>query len=475
MNFFDRFSFRQILVTGFGVVILLLVSAILQSWSLLEHLTEQSLQGGAQIVRFSASLQTLDERNVDLERSVRQYLLVRQDNYRRALEANYQQALALTEQLEKQPEVPEIHSLLKEWRAISLSLLGSLDSSDADNSVSIGNMLSSMSDLQNRMRQIGQQWAENKNLRVTQDLANYQMQLRLQLALSTLSALFVALLISWYLIRSVQQTKTAIALLSDGRFHEAIQIDGSSDMRQIGAHLDLLRQRLVEKNKSQEAVLCYAEQEIRLPLAAVQNGISLLSEEVSGKLTEDQRAIVNILDTNFTFLQRHAEILADLTQKICNMTEIQCQPIKLGELMRLAVESRSDAVRESGVDIHVDLRSEEQEEVRTDVGKVLLMLGALLDNALDVSSAAADVILAAELQADSLVLECHDQGEGIAQDEAARAFELSYRKASPKQTEVKIGHRLFVAKELALRMWGSIQLLPSDGTGTHVRIVIPRQ
>ena len=71
-----RISFRQGMLTGFALIVLFLGGAALNGWLLLERLLEQSRTSNEYALQLTASIQELDERTIDIERSARQYLVL---------------------------------------------------------------------------------------------------------------------------------------------------------------------------------------------------------------------------------------------------------------------------------------------------------------------------------------------------------------------------------------------------------------
>ena len=71
-----RISFRQGMLAGFVIIVLLLGGAALRSWLVVEHFAEQSRRNGEQALQLAASIQELGERTVDMERSARQFLVL---------------------------------------------------------------------------------------------------------------------------------------------------------------------------------------------------------------------------------------------------------------------------------------------------------------------------------------------------------------------------------------------------------------
>lgn len=95
-----RISFRQSMLAGFMLIALLLSWAAVRSWLVLEQFVVDSRQGSAQALQLSASIQELAERTVDLERSARQFMILKDAGLLARFDENVTHSLAAAQRLE---------------------------------------------------------------------------------------------------------------------------------------------------------------------------------------------------------------------------------------------------------------------------------------------------------------------------------------------------------------------------------------
>jgi two-component system sensor histidine kinase GlrK len=190
-------------------------------------------------------------------------------------------------------------------------------------------------------------------------------------------------------------------------------------------------------------------------------------------LSARHREAVNILRANFAILQKQMDGLAQMVQQVYGMRGVQRQYVNLRELLALAVEKQGGRVGALNVKARVDLRCAENAEVFIDAEKVVATLDFLLDNALNFSPGGGEVTLLAELPPGKLRLECHDEGPGVAPEDAPHIFAPFYRgRIYPENRSSGSGISLFIARELTRAMGGNIQLLETS-PGAHFRIDLP--
>jgi two-component system sensor histidine kinase GlrK len=151
-------------------------------------------------------------------------------------------------------------------------------------STELAPLLNRLAELNDLLRQATQRSIENQGKQVLDELEAHRLRLGSQMALALAGALLVALGMGWWLVRPVRQLDQAIARLGASRFDEPVAVGGPADLRLIGRRLDWLRTRLSELETDRERSLRHVSHELKTPLTALREGVSLLREEVPGPL-----------------------------------------------------------------------------------------------------------------------------------------------------------------------------------------------
>jgi two-component system sensor histidine kinase GlrK len=102
----NRISFRQGMLLGFMLIVLLLGGMAIQSWLVVERLVDQSRRSSEQAIQLTAAIQELGERTVDIERSARQYLVLDNPVFRQRFDEHLAQSLAVVDRLDGMPSEP---------------------------------------------------------------------------------------------------------------------------------------------------------------------------------------------------------------------------------------------------------------------------------------------------------------------------------------------------------------------------------
>ena len=463
-----RVSFRQSMLAGFAMIVLLLGGAALQGWLLLERLVEQSRSSSESALQLTASIQELEERTIDIERSARQYLVLDDPVFFQRFEEHLAQSLALVERLKGQSEA-RLSPLLGGWQQGAEALRSGLEKRVG--SAELVPLLNRLAELNDLLRQANQHLLEAQGKQVLAELEAHRLHLGGQMALALAGALLVALGMGWWLVRPVRQLDQAIARLGASRFDEPVAVDGPADLRQIGRRLDWLRTRLSELETDRERALRHVSHELKTPLTALREGVSLLREEVPGPLVANQREVVEILQHNVIGLQLQIESLLSLNAAAFEARRLRpAAATQLSKLLNEAVHRRELQIQARQLN-HVIKAPDGN--FMLDGEKMAIVLDNLLSNAVDFSPEGGEIQLTVIHQDNSLQLACIDQGPGVAEEDAQRIFDpfVQGRRGAPLPRKGS-GVGLSILRELVRAMGGRVLLQPSL-QGAHFYVEIP--
>lgn len=463
-----RISFRQGMLLGFTVIVLLLGGAVLQSWLVLERLVEQTRQTSDQAIALTAEIQELGERTVDLERSARQYLVLDDPVFRQRFDEHLKQSLALVDRLDGQAG-ESMSSLLGGWRMVAGALRSGLEQKVGK--AELAPLLARLVELNGLVKESGQRWIEAQNKRVLQDLDANRRHLGAQIALAVGGALLAALAMGWWLVRPLRQLEQAISRLGANRFDALVQVGGPVDLRRLGKRLDWLRLRLAELEADRERALRHVSHELKTPLTALKEGIALLREEVPGPLAGNQREVVDILQHNVAGLQLQIESLLGLNAAAFEARRLNVTRVNLGKLLGEVVQRRELHVQSRHLQVVVE--APDDNHAMLDGEKLAVVLDNLLSNAIDFSPENGEIRLVARRGEQAWCFECIDQGPGVAVEDAQRIFDpfvQGQRQAPALRRGSGVG--LSIVRELVRAMGGSVRLL-ADGPGAHFQVEIP--
>ncbi|MBY0275163.1 GAF domain-containing sensor histidine kinase [Candidatus Binatia bacterium] len=212
--------------------------------------------------------------------------------------------------------------------------------------------------------------------------------------------------------------------------------------------------------------------ELRTPLNIILGYLSLLLEGDFGALSDEQASALRHVD-------RSAHTLFDLIQSTLDLSRLEREtlPIACGEIV-VADFLASVARDAEGLphDDAVAIRWHAQDDapvVRTDPGKLRIVLKNLVSNALKFTAAGA-VDVHARACGNGVEFSVTDHGVGVPRGDLGRIFEpfTQLGKASTR-THGGIGMGLYVARRLTEMLGGTIAVSSRVGSGSTFRVWIP--
>jgi two-component system sensor histidine kinase GlrK len=466
-----RPSYRQWLVLAFVGVAALLSAATLRGLGTLEQLLAQSRAGAERALALSTAAERLGEQVTAMERAARQYLVLADPALRRNFEGHAAEA-----QREVTVLAPVLPAALKTgWQARLAALRESVDTS-ADDAALVEDFRA-LAALQQRMGEVARRHTETRNAALQQELEAGRLALGQQLLAAVALALALALGFAWWLARPLQRVEQAIRGLGEDGLETPVHIRGPSDVQRIARRLDWLRQRLAETEADKARFLRHVSHDLKTPLAALKEGVSLLEDGTAGPLTSDQREIVRILHDHGTLLQQRIEDLLRWNASAFAAQRVVRRPVELGALIQGLVDAQQLVWRAKGLRIVV-----QGVPLTAEVDGDLLgsAIGNLLSNAIRFSPPGARVLIDLQRNGTGLRIEITDAGPGVPADEQARIFEPFFRgRVQPAEGLPGTGIGLSIVAETVRAHGGQVSLLaPESGAagtagGCRFRIDIP--
>src|SRR4029079_19500091 len=136
--------------------------------------------------------------------------------------------------------------------------------------------------------------------------------------------------------RPIRQIDEAIRRLGQADFAVPVRVGGPEDLQHLGQQLDWMRQRLADLEQQKNRFLRHMSHELKTPLTALREGAELLSEEVVGKLTPEQREIAEILRNNSIELQKLIEDLLSSGQSQSRKVTVDLEPVDIRQVIERA-------------------------------------------------------------------------------------------------------------------------------------------
>ena len=253
------------------------------------------------------------------------------------------------------------------------------------------------------------------------------------------------------------------ATIGNARLHAALE-QRVTDL--TAAHAEL---READRLKSE--MVRSLSQEIRTPLTFVKGYVELMLTEAAGPLTGEQGQFLTIVADKTNAISRLVDDIGSLPR--ADEMPRKSQPVLLEELVQQAIRGCASKAAAAGVAVSADL-PEDLPLVAGDVGRLLLALGHVVDNAIRFSPAGGTVELKAEDAGRVMELTVADEGIGIPEEEQDRIFDPYYRLAGGRPGSEGPGLGLSIAKRIIEAHGGEMWVESQPGVGSTFHLTLPK-
>ena len=467
---FHRYSFRQLLLVAFLLIAALLSVASLRGLYLLEDLLGQSSEGARRAVARTADAQILADRTVTMERAARQFIVLEDPAFRQRFDQTARDATAALSRLSDGGMAP---NLAQDWRATEAMIEGQLHGPDAVLRGAEPAITSAFRELDGINASIAEQVrldSERHNQVLMSQLEAGRAQLWRQILAAIGVTIVLALAFGLWLARPLKRLEKAVVSLGENRFDEPIEIRGPTDVRLLGRRLEWLRLRLAELDSDKARFLRHVSHELKTPLAALREGVSLLEDGVAGTLSGSQREVARILRQNTAALQGQIEDLLRFNAAAFEARQLARRTTELTALVKdLVAQQRLQWMARQ---LRVEVRGEPL-QAEVDPDKLRTALGNLLSNSIRFSPMGATIHLSVSRLPDRACIDIQDEGPGVAPADRTRIFEPFYRgERQPDDAARGSGIGLSIVHEYVTAHGGQVALL-DDGPGAHFHIELP--
>ena len=279
-------------------------------------------------------------------------------------------------------------------------------------------------------------------------------------------SLFAGSMAALRLTRRIRRLEAAAERIAGGDFAVPVDDAGHDEVAQLARSFDRMRRQLARLDDARRAFIANASHELRTPLFSLAGFLELIDDEELDEST--RRDFVRSAREQVERLTRLATDLLDLSRLDAGQLAVESGPVDLGESARALVEEFQAVAEGSGHELRLSTASD---IVAVGDEQHVLRIGrALVENALRHTPAGSAIEVRVGARNGHAKLEVSDNGPGIAPNAQERLFERFYRGDGGAAFGSGLG--LAIARELAVRMAGSIELRSQSGETTFT-LVLP--
>ncbi len=234
------------------------------------------------------------------------------------------------------------------------------------------------------------------------------------------------------------------------------------------------RQRQVDEHLAHERrikFLAGVTHDLRNPLGAIQLLATLLLDDRSGPLNEEQAGLVRRIHASTRHAITLAQNLLDGARIEAGRLVLQRSLVDIGDLIddALCLAGNTAAVR--SITLH-SVVEPGLPAAEVDAMQMERVISNLIDNAIKFTPAGGAISVCTARDGGDIVLTVRDTGRGMSPDECAVAFQEYRRGARSDKTE-GTGLGLFIVKAIVEAHGGTVALASTVGEGTSVTVRVP--
>jgi signal transduction histidine kinase len=244
------------------------------------------------------------------------------------------------------------------------------------------------------------------------------------------------------------------------------------ERHRMQAETDLIR---TNQMQFQDEFLSHVSHELRSPLTAIYQFVTILLDRLAGELNLEQHEYLEIVLRNVKQLQSMINDLLEVTRVRVGKLRINLQCTSVSDAIVYTVNTLRGAATAKGITLSSPM--DRLPSVTADPTRIRQILIVLVDNAIKFTPSGGAVKVQTKVFEEDpgfLRVEVSDTGCGIRPDMAERIFEHLYQITDPGQAGRKgLGLGLYISKELVTSQGGKIWVSSEPQKGSHFFFTVP--
>ena len=289
-------------------------------------------------------------------------------------------------------------------------------------------------------------------------------------------AAFIGVWLTRYIARPIHELERGMEGVADGSFDYKLRLsrDRRDEFGRLAASFEQMTKQLAELDKLKAEFVSVASHELKTPVNVLLGYVQLLDEGVYGPLSEQQREVLQTLESQIQALGRLVKQLLDISRFEAGGGKLELRRVQLGEFLDQLEQAFQVLALQRGIRFTVQREDGLPEEVTWDPDRMNEVMGNLLSNAFKFTERGGEVELTAAPVDDAVQMEVRDTGAGIPPEQLPHIFEKFFQADNQSSASSKgSGLGLAISKPIVEAHRGSIHCESTPGVGTTFAVVLP--
>lgn len=275
----------------------------------------------------------------------------------------------------------------------------------------------------------------------------------------------------WRISGRLKGLTTVIDKLGQGHWQQKISVKGSAELVELGEKLQWVQEQLHMLEQQKDTFLRHVTHELKTPLASMVEGTDLLTDEIVGPITAEQKAVLELISQSMVRLRTMIDSLlsynAIRTSKD-SLSEVEFSLLinKINSHFEHRLSARQQALQWQNTLPNKPLALPSE--------LIEMILIQLISNGLKFSEDKQSVTINLALEQNQLCIVVIDKGCGIKEQEKTQIFSAFYQgKHSKNVTLQGSGLGLTIVKESVEQLRGTLSVEHNEPHGCRFSIKIP--
>ena len=239
------------------------------------------------------------------------------------------------------------------------------------------------------------------------------------------------------------------------------------------ASLRSANRKLKKLYKAEDDFIAMASHQLRTPLTSIRGYISMLLEGDFGKITNEQR---HVLDDVYTSSERMVFLISDfldISRLQTGKFEVQLKPLRLDEILTPEIQQMQIAAELRRLTLEY-VPPDDLPMIRGDRDKLRQVMINMIDNAIFYSHEGGRVTISLYENNDQVIFTVRDTGIGVPRAEQPKLFTKFFRASNARNIRPDgTGVGLFMVRKVIVAHGGSLIFESKEGGGSTFGFRLP--
>jgi signal transduction histidine kinase len=244
------------------------------------------------------------------------------------------------------------------------------------------------------------------------------------------------------------------------------------ERRRMQAEADAIRGQQIQMK---EEFLSHVSHELRSPLTAIHQFVTILVDGLAGELSVPQQESLGIVLKNVQQLRTMIDDLLEINRVQMGKLIIELQSTSVTDAITYTMNTLAGSAAQKRITLSSNMECR-LPLVHADPSRLRQVLVALLDNAIKFTPVDGTVSVGASLQEDNasvVTIEVADSGMGIRPDLTELIFSRQFQADPALEGRRGLGLGLYICKELVTRQGGHVWARNLPGKGAIFTVTVP--